>query len=219
MRLHNAFAETIKQKYILIKSGFPVDLDELLNFLMEWIKTHIENEDRKYADHFTKKGHRINTDFVSAKDKGESESIKSRVINLWDQRKLALNIKEIDNQHKELVYILMQVSDLKKTGVSPNRDLIQLPILIKKLFYYSKFHFESEESLMREIEYPDLQKHIKIHLEFIDAVKNFAFKFKARETNLTDEVLLFLKDWTINHILDEDAKIKTYLDSDTNKNG
>ena len=216
IRLHDAFTKTIKQKFLMLKSGFSPDPEELLNFLAEWIETHIKREDRRYSEYFLKHGHRINSDYASAQGKNEIDNIKSRAVDLWDAKKLALNIREIDNQHKELVYILIQVSDLNKTGVSLKRVQIQLPILIKKLFYYSQFHFGTEESLMRECNYPELQKQIKLHLEFTGEVKKFAINFKTRDANLTDDVFLFLKNWIINHILDEDTKLKHYLDSGKN---
>lgn len=204
--IHKTFTNKIKESLdgIRKKRNFP--LAPLQDFLVEWILKHIQVEDVKYADFFKKSAIETDVNF------SVSDQKRNDVLDQWEKQKLHLEIVGIDNQHKELIYILQQTNDLQHT--SDSRRKIYLPMIIKKLFYYSQFHFSYEEEHMAKSGFPLLKEQQDFHKFFIKEVIKFAEEYKSGITGLTDEIILFLKDWTINHILTEDKKYKVYLESD-----
>ena len=68
----------------------------------------------------------------------DEQSKRITQLDQWKNQKLKLEIAGIDNQHKELIYILQQINDLQHT--SDSRMKIYLPVIIKKLFYYTQFN-------------------------------------------------------------------------------
>lgn len=204
--IHKTFTNKIKEflKGVREKRNFP--LAPLQDFLVEWILKHIQGEDVKYTNFFKEASIKPDVNF-SVSDKKRNNVIKG-----WEKQKLLLEIQGIDNQHKELIYILQQTNDLQHTGESRKR--IYIPIIIKKLFYYSQFHFSYEEEHMAKNQFPLLKEQQDFHNSFIKEIIHFAELYKSGMTDITDEIIHFLKDWTIEHILTEDKKYKVYLESE-----
>ena len=138
-----------------------------------------------------------------------SEEKNDNILSEWKKKKLELEINDIDNQHKELIYILQQTNDLQHT--SDARKKVFLPVIIKKLFYYAQFHFSYEEEHMSKNNYGQIKKQQELHKAFISEIMKFAEEYKKGYITLTDEIIIFVKDWVINHILTEDKQYKDYL--------
>jgi len=205
LKIHKSFQLKIKSYLKEARGKANIPLAPLQDFLVEWILKHIQGEDRKYADYFVEKNIKPEINFSI------SDQTRNDVLSQWKQKKLSLEIKEIDDQHRELVGILQQTNDLQVT--SEKRRRIFLPVIIKKLFYYSQYHFSYEEEHMAKNDYPLLREHQDLHRTFIKDIVKFTKDYKEGITTLTDDIIIFLKDWTITHILTEDKKYKEYLDS------
>ena len=205
--IHNKFRETIKGFIEENSQKQNVSLEYLQDFLVTWIVEHVKNEDGKYRDFFA--GQSIQPKV----EKTEKGIERSRKLSLWEEKKLSLEIVEIDNQHRELIRILQQTNDLQRT--SDERKKIYLPVIIQKLFYYTQYHFSFEEEHMSKNEYPKLPQHRSEHQIFIDKVNNFVTDYEKDSAELTDKIIIFLRDWTVEHILKEDKEYKNYLDSRT----
>ncbi|MBB6479578.1 bacteriohemerythrin [Spirochaeta isovalerica] len=200
---HRSFKEKIKEELEGVRDKLNYPLAPIQDFLVEWILKHIKGEDVKYADYFKGRGIFPETNFSISAEK------RSNVLDQWENQQLELEIKGIDDQHKELIYILQQTNDLQHT--SSSRKTLYIPVIIKKLFYYSQFHFSYEEEHMAKNGYPELKAHMTLHKGFIDKIRHFASEYGQGFSELTDEIILFLKDWTIGHILQEDRKYKDFL--------
>lgn len=201
---HDDFRRYIKDSLSEMRSRPNFSLAELLDYLVKWIIEHVQGEDREYSEYFEKNDIMPDLNFSMASRSTDD------VLSLWEEKKLRMELKEIDDQHKQLVMILQQTNDLQYTGAQ--RKKIYIPIIIKKLFYYSQFHFSYEEEHMSKNGYPDIGEHKILHKNFINDILDFAKKFAAGRADLTDEIVLFLKDWTINHILADDKNYKNYLE-------
>lgn len=207
-QIHRSFTARIKGFIEDSHSGRHIDTGEVIDFLINWIVFHIQGEDKAYADFFRTNNIRVTGHFPTAEG---AEGLSGSALELWNQKQLHLDLAEIDNQHRELVGILQQANDLNKTGISDQRQKIFTPLLIKKLFHYTQFHFSFEEELMAKNDFPELGRHRSQHKEFIQTIISMAEKYKKTKGGLTDEISLFLKDWTVNHIIAEDRKYKTFL--------
>jgi len=64
---------------------------------------------------------------------------------------------------------------------------------------------------MRKYNYPDLGEHIKKHHYFEKKLVEFEIELKENPLIIAFDILDFLKNWLVTHILYEDTKIKNYL--------
>lgn len=202
-KIHGHFKKRIKEELEGMRDKGNSPLSPLQDFLVEWILKHIQGEDTKYARFFRESG--INPELHFS----VSEQNRTDVLDQWKIRQLELEIREIDNQHRELIAILQQTNDLQYTGIK--RKKIYIPVIIRKLFYYSQYHFSYEEEHMAQGGYEKLKSHQDLHRDFIRKIREFAEKYNRGTEELTDEIILFLKDWTINHIIQEDRDYKDFL--------
>ncbi|EML0289473.1 bacteriohemerythrin [Vibrio cholerae] len=112
-------------------------------------------------------------------------------------------IDEIDQQHKQLVFLLNQV---------PNHIIFQqeeppLRSIIDEVVDYAAYHFQSEENHWLAI-LPDVHEtvsHRDSHSRFIERIQEFKLKSDIIPTEQwLEELLSFLASWLAAHILESD---------------
>ncbi len=66
---------------------------------------------------------------------------------------------------------------------------------------------------MREIAYPQLERHCEIHAKIIDEMNQFIKEIATMDIQAFElELAIFIEKWIVQHILHEDKKIKYFLD-------
>ncbi len=112
----------------------------------------------------------------------------------------------IDYQHRRLVALLNLLHDKihsKASAILVDKALIEL-------INYAEEHFRDEERLMESINYPYLAEHRAEHERLV--IEVFAFKERYDKGLVSGRDLLeFLREWLIQHILGSDLMIKHYL--------
>jgi len=126
----------------------------------------------------------------------------------WDDS-YSVHITKIDEQHKGLVKLVNELHDAMSQGAATS----VLEKVLGSLVDYTIVHFNTEEELLRSYSYPDLDKHKVEHDKLTTQVKDFQSKFREGKSTITYELMDFLSDWLINHILDSDKKYSAYLNS------
>ncbi|MBI9108833.1 MAG: hemerythrin family protein [Spirochaetales bacterium] len=200
VKKHDRFRKIIKDYLIDIKTATNLSLDYLQDFLVEWILEHIQVEDHKYALYFSR------NKIVPELHISEKGRERNDILLLWEKKKLSLEIKEIDDQHKELVRILQQTKDLQYT--SENRKQIFGPLIVKKLYHYASFHFSYEEEFMAKNKYEAIDEHREWHKVFVADINRLNEEYENASGVLTEEIVFYLRDWIVDHILKEDKKYK-----------
>lgn len=120
---------------------------------------------------------------------------------------LSVGIQEIDEQHKVLIGIINRLYD--ETVINQaNKSVIEG--LIQELVDYTMVHFAVEESLFRIFDYPGIEKHMGVHVSLKQQVLDLNNKVKEG-TLVNTELLMFLKRWLTNHILQEDQLYAPFL--------
>lgn len=120
--------------------------------------------------------------------------------------KLATGLEEVDNQHKKLVDIINELYDtLRKGLVGPNIDKI-----FHELVGYAIYHFDTEEELMNKHNYPGYAHHKEEHDRFKDIIKEF-LEEKDYKRGYSLDLLIFLRDWLVKHIIVVDKKMGAYI--------
>jgi hemerythrin len=129
---------------------------------------------------------------------------------------LDTDIAVIDSQHKRIVEYINNLDDVKST-----HDKEQLARVLNELVDYTLSHFAFEESLMEDAGYGFINGHKRVHELFTRRVSDFLQRFKMGE-DVTEELLVVLKSWLINHIRSDDndyaAIVRKKLSTDDAKN-
>ncbi len=118
-----------------------------------------------------------------------------------------IGISRIDEQHKKLI----EMMDKLAGAMHEKKTSEVLEEIIDGLIDYAKYHFSTEEELFRKYDYPDYETHKKIHDGFVEKVKKFKEDLINGKLLLSVEVMMFMRDWLVNHILGTDKKYVPFL--------
>lgn len=127
-------------------------------------------------------------------------------IIVWDQS-FSVGIQKIDKEHQELINIMnFLVENEDASGQSET-----IASVLERMTQYAHYHFDAEETLMLEYEYPDYESHRDDHNRFKLQTAKFCLDASQRKETLPDEVISYLRHWLTHHILRADMKYKPYL--------
>ncbi len=129
---------------------------------------------------------------------------------IWNET-YSVNVAEIDRQHQKLVDIINELFDAMKIGQA--NTVIEK--LLNELHDYTKKHFSYEETYMKKFGFSDLERQEQQHQLFIDKVNDFITQYKANRLSLSLDMMGFLKDWLVNHIVKLDKQYSSLF----NENG
>jgi hemerythrin len=119
----------------------------------------------------------------------------------------SVRIASIDDQHKKLVGMLNELHD----GMTSGKGAERMGALLKGLVEYTVLHFAYEEKLFAAHDYPQSQAHTEEHQRLVARVAEFKRQFEAGETQINMQLMKFLKDWLIKHILGSDKAYSAHL--------
>lgn len=122
---------------------------------------------------------------------------------------LSVGIGVIDDDHKKLLNLInnLQTAVFYPTGEAFERQALQ------ELVDYTKYHFEREERMMVENDYPEYEEHKRQHEEMIAKVNGFMDAYEKNREGTIDQLTQFLKSWLINHIAGTDQRYSAHLHS------
>ena len=118
-------------------------------------------------------------------------------------------IVSLDKEHQGLVE---QINRLYQAIREQRSEEVMLSIF-DDLLDYTKQHFVHEERLLEEHRYPDLEQHRKQHQQLAQEVRAYRQQLESGEMPAAKEVMGFLRNWLLNHIVDCDLKYGSYLES------
>ena len=130
-----------------------------------------------------------------------------RLIN-WEE-KYSVKIKDIDDQHSKLIDLINQLHEAMKEA--KGKEVVGG--IISELVSYTKHHFSAEEKLMKENSYPEYAKHKTEHDNLTNKVVEFQNSYKSGKAPLSMDLMQFLKDWLVNHIMKVDKEYSGFLNS------
>lgn len=113
-----------------------------------------------------------------------------------------LGNNNIDKDHEKLFLLLNKLYD----AVCEAKSESILETIIDELFQYTIYHFDKEEKLFQKFNYKYAEAHIKQHELFLDKIKDFNVKSVIEAQRTAIQLLNFIRDWIINHILFLDKK-------------
>ena len=127
----------------------------------------------------------------------------------WNE-KLSVGITQFDNEHKVLVGMVNDLFD----GVQAGRGKDLLGPILDGLINYTKTHFANEERFMTLHKYPNFEAHKAEHDALAKQVLDVQAKYKSgASAALSMEVMNFLKNWLVKHIMGTDKTYGPFLNS------
>jgi len=126
----------------------------------------------------------------------------------WED-KLSVGVAEIDTEHKKLISLINNLNH----AIQIKSSTKTLEEILLSLIDYTKFHFGHEEKLLQQNGYAELPQHHKEHEELTAKVIDFHERLSTGKASFTLELMLFLRDWLINHIMKTDMQYKEFFNS------
>ncbi|WP_286266845.1 bacteriohemerythrin [Thalassotalea atypica] len=127
---------------------------------------------------------------------------------LWKEE-YSVGVDVLDNDHKKLISLLNQFTTAYDYAMSEEYEREALNDLVN----YTKHHFQREEELMANAQYPDLENHKKQHVVMIEQVGKFVELYNEQGHDSMNEISTFLTNWLINHIQGTDQEYTEHLNS------
>jgi hemerythrin-like metal-binding protein len=127
----------------------------------------------------------------------------------WDDS-YSVGNDAIDAQHKEWIAIYNRLDQTMLDGNIQDLAKVREDSL-QAMRDYTNYHFRQEEEYMKEIGYPDIVAHKRLHTDFDDQLYNYHRMIRNGELVLNTELISIIKDWLLNHILKVDMKYRAFL--------
>jgi hemerythrin len=129
------------------------------------------------------------------------------VNDIWSE-KFNVGIGLIDEHHKVLLGIIL---DLQRSMRSERIKHKVIKDVFNELISYTRYHFSAEEKLLMKFNYPDFDAHVQEHQKFIKEVEWLIVKYDQNQGDVNIEMLNFLKEWLVKHILVADKAYSSLL--------
>lgn len=116
--------------------------------------------------------------------------------------KYRLGLDQVDREHAQLIRIADDLKDLIKDQKASGESIQRIT---GELIRYTETHFDSEERLMAEKNYPGLPAHRELHRKLLAQVQEFAAEASKDRPSLALKMNLFMNVWLFEHITKDDA--------------
>jgi hemerythrin len=124
----------------------------------------------------------------------------------WTE-KYSVNIAAIDKQHQLFFATINELNEALGTGQGAS----VINAVLQRLVEHARTHFEAEEKLMTEYDFPGLSTHRAEHERFTKSVAKLLEDHRAGKPGVPVSLLLFLQTWLKEHILVADKAYSSFF--------
>ena len=100
----------------------------------------------------------------------------------------SVGVEKIDRQHRHLFEIINKLID--RSGSS--EDLKLVSETLTEMLNYAKEHFTTEEELMQEYGYPEIESHKEQHIYFFKTTAELSVNALNKQSMVYNEIVEFL---------------------------
>ncbi len=129
-----------------------------------------------------------------------------KVLISWSKY-YSVGIDLFDEQHKELVNMINALYNAFLAGEAQEKAIE----IVNKMLDYTDFHFKSEEKYFEMHNYPESEEHKAIHKSFVEKTLELKKGLEDGSKTISYEIMNFLREWLIKHIMGEDKKYSTFF--------
>jgi hemerythrin len=123
----------------------------------------------------------------------------------WSDR-YSVGIGRVDAEHRKLVDLINELH----SAIVEGKQTTVISRVLNGLAAYTLFHFAGEETLMKIYHYPGYPQHKAEHDKLADEVKKLQTDLRGGK-QVTRQVMSFLQNWLIGHIVGMDKKYTAHL--------
>lgn len=120
---------------------------------------------------------------------------------------LSVGVAKIDEQHKALVSLINELN----SAMRQRRSEEVLAGVLDRLKQYTVKHFATEEEFFDRYGYAEAPAHKKAHRDLVEKVLAFEQELKSGRAKVTMEIMRFLKEWLVGHIMGTDKRYGPFL--------
>jgi hemerythrin-like metal-binding protein len=120
----------------------------------------------------------------------------------------SVGVKQLDQQHERLLQLINEFS-----SENPDHSIKRCFVSLNEMIKYAQLHFASEEALLQQHNYEELSSHQKEHEAFMDKIFELNQKMADSGADIFPDLVMFLKDWYISHVLGTDKNYKSLLET------
>lgn len=129
----------------------------------------------------------------------------------WDEV-FSVGNETIDRQHRKWIELYNTFDRLMTESNSVESNGLKLDAL-QLMHEYTLYHFRYEESFMAKLSYPELPQHWRLHKDFDYKVFAYIRKLETGRLVSKSEILDMLREWLLNHLIQEDSRLRFFLES------
>lgn len=126
---------------------------------------------------------------------------------IWWDESLSVGIATIDEHHRYLFDLTNDLIDV----VANRLGVRELGRVLTALGQYASIHFSAEERMMEHHGYERLAVQREQHQLFLLRMQEFNQELHENPLVAQHEILLFLKNWLVVHIRDEDSQLSALI--------
>jgi hemerythrin len=119
----------------------------------------------------------------------------------------SVKVAKFDSQHKNLINLINELHSAMSSG--KGKETIK-PTL-EKLVDYTIKHFTDEEQEMKRTGYTAYLSHKFEHDKLTKTAKELYAKVNSGQSVLSMDVMSFLRDWLMNHIVKVDKQYSDHM--------
>ena len=116
----------------------------------------------------------------------------------------SVDIESIDNQHKKFIEVIENLY----SAIQKNETDEKIEEIFGNLKDYIKIHFSTEEGYFEKFNYENSEEHKNEHINFKKRIEELMGNKKESRLKISLELIDFLEDWLINHLISQDQKYK-----------
>lgn len=116
-------------------------------------------------------------------------------------------VEEMDMQHKKLIDLINILYRVMRNKES----VAVVEGVINEMADYAGVHFRDEEAMLKAIGYPQYDEHISRHRAYRSQMENLMGNYEEDPENTVKEIYAFLRQWWIEHIIEEDKLYGTAI--------
>jgi hemerythrin len=126
---------------------------------------------------------------------------------VWDSS-FSVGCDEMDHQHRRIVDVINRL--IENPDCAVNSELVSFTLT--ELTRYASDHFKAEEALLADYDYSKLLEHREEHQQYRRQVVALCQDTIAQSHLVPQALIHFIRDWWVNHILEEDMKYRSLFE-------
>jgi len=124
----------------------------------------------------------------------------------------SVGISAVDFQHRRIFDCIISI-----LGGPSDDDKLRVEAEVVRLLGLLQQHFALEESMMRKLCYPDMEKHIEEHRAFNADVHDLAQKSLRKKGGVSHEAIKLAHRWLTEHIMTSDRDYAAFFSNPMRK--